>query len=105
MNRAIAAAVLLLSLCGQAWAAEDQIDQLLRSGRVPKTMIREHAYSDFTDPLGRYLDFLAAGAFAQARALQPDACAAWRATRQDSAWTGRFVVWSTEIDLDALCAR
>jgi hypothetical protein len=84
--------------------AEDQIDQLLRSGRVPPAMVREHGYSDFTDPVGRFLDLLAAGAFAEARALQPKACVAWLATRQDSPFTGQFRVWDTTIDLNALCA-
>ena len=106
-NRTVAAALAGLLLCGHAapaGAAEDQIDRLLASGRVPRDMIRDHAYSDFTDPLGKYLDFLAAGAFAQARGLQPEACEAWRATREDSAWTGKFIVWQTEINLDTLCA-
>ena len=64
-----------------------------------------HGYSDFTDPLGRFLDLLAAGAFVEARAIQPNACAAWQVTRQDSAFTGKFWIWDTEIDLDVLCRR
>ena len=99
--------ILGLLLCGQAWsvrAEEDSIDRLLASGRVPRDMIKDKAHSDFTDPLGKFLDFLAAGAFAQARRLRPEACAEWRATRADSGWTGRFVVWETELDLDTLCA-
>jgi len=104
-DRVVAAALLILLLARPVWAEEDQIDRLLHGGRVPKEMIRDRAHSDFTDPLGKFLDFLAAGAFTQARALQPDACSAWRATRQQSAWTGKVVVWGTEIDLDTLCAR
>ena len=84
--------------------AEDQIDVLLRSGRVPKSMMHEHGYSDFTDPLGRFMDLLAAGAFGEARALQPAACAAWLAARQDSPLTGKFWAFDTEIDLNILCA-
>jgi hypothetical protein len=78
---------------------------MLQRGQIPADMVHKHGYSDFTDPLGRFLDLLAAGAFAEARAIQPDACAAWLATRQSSALTGRFWVWDTEIDLDTLCAH
>jgi hypothetical protein len=84
--------------------AEDAIDQMLQQGQIPATMTNQHGYSDFTDPLGRFLDLLAAGAFAEARAIQPDACADWRATRNTSAFTGKFWVWNTQIDLDTLCA-
>jgi hypothetical protein len=84
--------------------AEDAVDHLLRLGRVPAGRVVDHGYSDFTDPLGRFLDLLAAGAFAEARSLQPAACAAWLATRQSSAFSGKVWVWDTEIDLDRLCA-
>jgi len=86
-------------------SAQDEIDLMLQRGQIPANMIQKHGYSDFTDPLGRFLDLLAAGAFAEARAIQPDACAAWLATRQSSALTGKFWVWNTEIDLDRLCAH
>jgi hypothetical protein len=84
-------------------SAEDDIDRMLRRGHIPMEKTNRHGYSDFTDPLGRFLDLLAAGAFAEARAIQPDACAAWIATRQDSAFTGKVSVWDTEINLDTLC--
>lgn len=93
------------------WAAinparpDDAIDRMLQSGLVPADMTRRHGYSDFTDPLGRFMDLLAAGAIDEARAVQPDACAAWLATRRNSAFTGKFWAWNTEIDLDTLCAR
>lgn len=105
-RRAVVVAVLALALGGQGNSvrAEDQIDRLLRSGRVPADMIRQHGHSDFTEPLGRFLDLLAAGAIAEARALQPAACAAWRTGRRDSPLTGKVGVWDTEIDLDLLCA-
>jgi hypothetical protein len=48
---------------------------------------------------------LAAGAFEEAKAIQPDACAAWAATRQNSAFSGKFWVWNTEISLDTLCTN
>jgi hypothetical protein len=83
--------------------AEDQIDLMLKHSTIPADMINKHGYSDFTDPLGRFLDLLAAGAFAEARSIQPEACAAWLATRQHSSLTGKFWVWNTEIDLDTLC--
>jgi len=85
--------------------AQDEIDLMLQRGQVPADMTTRHGYSDFTDPLGRFLDLLAAGAFVEARLIQPDACAAWLATRQTSALTGKFWVWNTEINLDTLCAR
>jgi hypothetical protein len=98
-----ATAVVVL-LLGSA-KAEDVIDRLLQPGGVPADMRNEHGYSDFTDPLGRFLDLLAAGAFVEARAIQPDACAAWSATRQSSAFSGKFWIWDTEINLDSLCAE
>jgi hypothetical protein len=82
--------------------AEDRIDQL--RGQYPLDMINRHGYSDFTDPLGRFLDLLAAGAFDEARAVQPDACTAWAATRQTSAFSGKFWIAHTLISLDTLCA-
>jgi hypothetical protein len=85
--------------------AEDEIDLMLQRGQIPADMINRHGYSDFTDPLGRFLDLLAAGAFVEARSIQPDACATWLATRQNSPLTGKFWVWNTEIDLDTLCAH
>ena len=107
VQRAAPAVVLALALCVQSspgQAEEDQIDRLLRSGRLPADMIREHGHSDFTEPVGRFLDLLAAGAVAKARALQPAACAAWRSGRRESPLTGKVGVWNTEIDLDTLCA-
>ncbi|MSP02519.1 MAG: hypothetical protein EXR07_15935 [Acetobacteraceae bacterium] len=105
VRHAIVLATLLLSGQPNPAAAEDQIDRLLRSGRVPGHMIREYGYSDFTNPLGKFLDFLAAGAFVRARALQPAACAEWLATRQDSPLTGKVWIWETEIDLNTLCTQ
>jgi hypothetical protein len=107
IGQTITFALTVLLLWGQANPvnAEDAIDRLLQSGRVPKDRIREHGYSDFTDPIGRFLDLLAAGVFSEARAIQPDACAAWLATREDSPLTGKFWVWDTEIDLNTLCAH
>jgi len=102
---ALAAAVFLLWVEPNSANAEDEIDLLLQRGQVPATMVRRHGYSDFTDPLGRFLDLLAAGAFAEARSIEPDACAAWLATRQTSALTGKFRVWNTDLNLDTLCAH
>jgi hypothetical protein len=94
----------LLSLCAASLATpQDAIDLLIQ--RAPPGAPPHHAYSDFTDPLGRFMDFLAAGAFADARAMQPQACATWLATRDTSPLTGRFRVGDTEIDLDGLCVR
>lgn len=85
--------------------AQDQIDLMLQRGQVPADMRHMHGYSDFTDPLGRFIDLLAAGAFDEAKTIQPDACATWLVTRQNSALTGKFWVWHTEINLDTLCAH
>ena len=102
---AIMSVVLALVVSGQrsSGQGEDPIDRLLRDGRLPREMMRERAHSDFSESVGKFMDFLAAGAFDEARALRPAACAAWRATRHESALTGRFWVWNTELDLDMLC--
>ena len=103
-HSAIVFALLSLGVPNAATAA-DAVDQLMRGGQVPTAMIHDHGHSDFfADPVGRFLDLLAAGAFTDARALQPDACRTWLATREHSAWTGKFRVWETEIDLNTLCA-
>jgi len=85
--------------------AQDQIEQLLQQGQIPANMTHQHGYSDFTDPLGKFLDLLAAGAFADARAIQPEACKTWLTTRQNSAFTGTFWIWNTQLNLDTLCAQ
>jgi hypothetical protein len=85
--------------------AQDEIDLMLQHGQVPADMINRHGYSDSTDSLGRFLDLLAEGAFVEARSIQPDACATWLATRQNSPLTGKFWVRNTEINLDTLCAH
>lgn len=104
MPRIVPLAAACLLWGGQIQArAEDQIDLMLQ--QVPAGMSVRHGYSDFTDPLGRFLDLLAAGAFAEARTIQPDACSAWLATRENSAFSGKFRAWNTEINLDTLCAR
>jgi hypothetical protein len=99
------AAVVLLAGGAVPANAEDELDLMLQRGKFPADFMHTHGYSDFTDPLGRFLDLLAAGAFADARAIQPAACATWLATRQNSAFTGKVWIWRTEVDLDTLCAR
>jgi hypothetical protein len=89
----------------KAISATDEIDLMLQRGQVPPDMRRTHGYSDFTDPLGRFLDLLAAGSIVEAKLIQPDACAFWLATRQGSAFSGKVWVWNTEINLDTLCAH
>ena len=84
--------------------AEDKIDRFRQGGVLPADMINAHGYSDFTDPLGRFLDLLAAGAFEEAKAILPDACSAWAATRKTSAFSGKFTIWNTQSDLDTVCA-
>jgi len=99
----LVATILVSEACLNGAVADDQIDMMLRRGQIPREMIREHGYSDFTDPLGQFLDLLAAGALVEAKTIQPEACATWLTTRQASPLTGKFRVWNTEIDLDALC--
>jgi hypothetical protein len=101
----LTAITFLLSGGSTSANALDEIDLMLQRGQIPADMINRHGYSDFTDPLGRFLDLLAAGAFVEARSIQPDACATWLATRQNSPLTGKFWVWNTEINLDTLCAH
>jgi hypothetical protein len=107
MCRLLVLAATAFLLCGRPIAAnaQDEIDQILRHGQGPADGADRHGYSDFTDPLGRFMDLVAAGAFVEAKSLQPEACAAWLATRQNSPLTGKFWAWNTEINLDTLCAR
>jgi hypothetical protein len=102
--RCIIAALAITCLPAGTARAEDKIDALLNHGQLPPDMIHAHGHSDFTDPLGRFLDLLAAGAFQEARAIQPDACAAWAATREHAAFSGTFWVRDTRITLDSLCS-
>jgi hypothetical protein len=99
----IAAAAVMLAATQPRARAADEIDKLAAHTAMPTALRYQHAYSDFTDPLGRFLDCLAAGAFDEAKRLQPDACSSWRATRQTSAFTGKVLIWDTEIDLNTLC--
>jgi hypothetical protein len=103
-HRGIASTVAITCLLLGHASAEDKIDALLNHGQLRPDMINRHGYSDFTDPLGRFLDLLAAGAFQEARMIQPDACATWAATRQNAAFSGIFWVRDTKINLDTLCA-
>jgi hypothetical protein len=107
IRQTIAFAAIAFLIWGESNSAiaEDEIDLMLQHGQVPSDMTHRHGYSDFTDPLGRFLDLLAAGAFDEARSIQPDACAAWLETRQNSPLTGKFWVWNTEISLNTLCAN
>lgn len=102
-HRTVASIVLSWLLLTGPAAAQDTIDLLMQ--RSPGNDPSHHAHSDFTDPLGRFLDFLAEGAFVDARNLQPAACAAWRTSPQSAALSGKFRVWETEVDLNTLCGQ
>jgi hypothetical protein len=102
-HRRIAPALLALLMTTGPVVAQDAIERLTQ--QAPGNEPRHHAHSDFTDPLGRFLDYLAAGAFVDARAIQPAACAAWRTSPQSAAFTGHIKVWDTDLDLDTLCGR
>lgn len=97
-----AAAVLL---CATAARADDEIDSILRRAQLPVNPKLTTGYSDHTDKLGRFLDMLAFGAAADAKALKPTACKQWLETRQDSVWSGRFWVRNVEVSLDTLCGE
>jgi len=92
-------------LCAHPSNAQDEIEKLRQHGQLPADISPRHAYSDYTDPVGRFMDLLAAGGLTEAQALQPDACKAWATMRERSAITGKFWVGSTEIDMNTVCAR
>jgi len=97
--------VSFLVVCGQITAsAQDAIDLMMQRGHVPADISPGHAYSDSSNPVAKFMDFLAAGSFREARSLQSDACAAWRTTPETAAMAGKFWVWNTEINMDTLCA-
>ena len=93
-------AILLLS-----WPAlaEGVIDRLQRDGAIPQALVLPRGHSDATEPVGRMLDLLAAGSYDEARKLRPAACARWRATRAESPFSGKVVIWATVVEMDALC--
>jgi hypothetical protein len=90
-----------LAIAAPATAQADELDRL--QGTQPDTSGRG-MHSDFYDqPIGRFMDLLAAGAIAEARPLQPQVCAAWKADRDSSAWTGNFSIGGVPLNLDRLC--
>jgi hypothetical protein len=94
-----------VGLSSPAMCAEDPIDALIRLNQLSAEGADRHAYSDYSDPLGRFMDMLAAGAFADAKAIRPAACRRWLATRADTPFTGRFWVWGAQLDMDDLCRQ
>jgi hypothetical protein len=82
---------------------QDEIDRLSRQGQLPADIRPLRVHSDFTDPVGRFMDMVAAGGLSEAKALQPDACNAWATRRERSAIAGKFWVGTTEIDMDSVC--
>ena len=93
-----------LAVLWTATAQADELDRILERASLPPSLLNYHGYSDFTDPLGRFMDLLAAGAVDDARAVETDACREWLATRDQSGWSGRFWAWNVEVSLDRLCA-
>jgi len=91
-------------LTGPAAQAADELDRILERATIPPSSRNQHGYSDFTDPLGRFIDLLSAGAVDDARAIKADACRTWLTTRDQSAWSGKFWVWNVEVNLDLLCS-
>ncbi|MBS0640431.1 MAG: hypothetical protein JSS43_11200 [Proteobacteria bacterium] len=100
---AIASCAGVLLLCAAPAMGEDEIDSILRRAQLPVNPKLTMGYSDHTDPLGRFLDMLAFGAAADAKALKPAACKRWLETRQDSVWSGKFWVRNVEVNLNTLC--
>jgi len=84
---------------------QDEIDRLSRQGQLPADIRPLRVHSDFTDPVGRFMDMVAAGGLSEAKALQPDACVAWATMRDRSAIAGKFWVGTTEIDMDSVCGH
>ena len=107
IRETVVIAATLCLLLGEPFPAKagDQIDLMLQRGQIPVELVQRHGYSDFTDPVGKFMDLLAAGAVSDARAIQADAGATWLATRQTSALSGKFWAWNVEINLDTLCAH
>jgi hypothetical protein len=90
-----------LAIAAPATAQAGELDRL--QGTRPD-MSGRGMHSDFYDePIGRFMDLLAAGAIAEARPLQPQVCAAWKADRSQSAWTGNFSIDGAPLSLDRLC--
>jgi hypothetical protein len=90
-----------LAIAASATAQADELDRL--RGTQPDTS-GQGMHSDFYDqPIGRFMDLLAAGAITEARPLQPQVCAAWKADRSQSAWTGDFSIGGVPLSLDRLC--
>lgn len=93
--------LMALAIIAPATAQTDELDRL--PGARPDTSGRG-MHSDFYDqPIGRFMDLLAAGAIAEARPLRPQVCAAWMADRDRSALTGNFSVGGVLLSLDELC--
>lgn len=90
-----------LAIAAPATAQADELDRL--PAARPDTS-GQGMHSDFYDqPIGRFMDLLAAGAIAEARPLRPQVCAAWTADRDRSAWTGDFSIGGVSLSLDRLC--
>jgi hypothetical protein len=86
-----------------AASGDDELDRLRGTPPSPDTSYRG-MHSDFYDqPIGRFMDLLAAGAITEAKALRPRVCAAWAADRGRSALTGNFSVGEVSLSLDRLC--
>jgi hypothetical protein len=97
-------AVFVLAALWVSAAQADELDLILERATLPPALRYQHGYSDFTDPLGRFMDLLSVGAVDDARAVEPDACRTWLTTRDRSGWSGKFWVWNVEVSLDQLCA-
>ena len=98
---AVFGALIALAIAAPAAAQEDELDRA--AGGRPDTSGRG-MHSDFYDqPIGRFMDLLAAGAIAEARPLRPQVCAAWAADRGVSPLTGDFSVGGVPLSLDRLC--
>ena len=90
-----------LGVAAPAAVQADELDSVRGAG--PDTSGRG-MHSDFYDqPIGRFMDLLAAGAIAEAKPLRPQVCAAWAADRGASALTGNFSVDGVPLSLDRLC--
>lgn len=99
-------ALVIANICAGSLAVAAETDELdrLRAVMPSPDTSGQGMHSDFWDePIGRFMDLLGAGAITEARALQPQACAAWRTGRNTSPLSGRLSVQGAELSLDRIC--
>ena len=97
--------VLMLGFAGwvSAAQAEDELARLARNAQQDTSYLGMHSDFRDDDPVGRFMDMLAAGAIVEARGLEPRACAAWTRGWSTSPLSGLFSINGVELSLNRLC--